>query len=115
MESFRSPFFMRLENWCVKWRTSSGNISWRSAQGRHEDGKDIQRRRDRIGTSAQSPSLEIAVCRAIQTRIGPKRAASSQPLELFSCNTRAVSSEFKRDLSDLVQEDRAAIATSIAQ
>jgi len=39
-------FFMRLENCCVKCRTSSGNIPLAFPQGRHMNGNTFKRKKE---------------------------------------------------------------------
>src|SRR6266481_4057829 len=74
-------------------------------------GKDIQAKEEiRSELLLAHHRFEIAVRRGNQTRIGSKRARTAQPLELpLLQHAEQFGLQFERNLSDLVQKDRAAI------
>src|SRR6266436_1029635 len=74
-------------------------------------GKDIQAKEEiRSELLLAHHRFEIAVRRGNQTRIGSKRARTPQPLELpLLQHAEQFGLQFERNLSDLVQKDRAAI------
>src|SRR5229473_4960624 len=87
------------------------NISLAFPQGWNVDGKNIQTKEE-IGPELLLAyhRFEIAVRRSNQTRVGPKRARASQPLELpLLQHAEQFGLQFKRNFSDFVQENRTAV------
>src|SRR5882724_1319245 len=87
------------------------NIPLAFPQGRDVHGKNIQAKEE-IGPELllAHHCFQISVRRRNQTRIGPKRARASQPLELpFLQHAEQVGLQFERNLSYFVQKNGAAI------
>jgi len=88
------------------------NVPVAFPQGRNVDRKDIQTKEE-IGSELLLAyhRFQIAVRRGNQTRIGPKRARASQPLELpLLQHAEQFGLQFQGNFSYLVQENRAAVS-----
>ncbi len=87
------------------------NIPLALLQGRNVYGKDIQAKKEiRSELLLAHHRFQIAVRRGNQTRIGPKRARASQPLELpLLQHAEQFGLQFERNFSYFVQENRAAV------
>src|ERR1700722_6628773 len=78
------------------------NVDWENIQPKEEIGPELL---------LAHHSFQMAVCRGNQTRIGPKCARASQPLELpLLQHAKEFGLQFERNFSNFVQENRAPVS-----